>query len=41
MPYAPTSHSPVNTFFLPQSIDAALGDAADQLAIALAVERIG
>jgi hypothetical protein len=31
----------VNTFFLPQSIDAALGDAADQLAIALGVQPIG
>jgi hypothetical protein len=33
--------TPVNTFFLPQPIDAALGDAADQVAIALGVEPIG
>ena len=31
----------VNTFFIPQPIDAALGDLADQVAIALGVEPIG
>jgi hypothetical protein len=31
----------VQTFFLPQPVDAALGDAADALAIALGVEPIG
>ena len=31
----------VNTYFLPQLIDAALGDAADQVAIALGVQPIG
>jgi hypothetical protein len=31
----------VNTSFIPQPIDAAIGDAADRLAIALGVEPIG
>ena len=36
-----TGSANVNTFFLPQSVDAVLGDAADQVAIALGVEPIG